>query len=574
MFTSMEELVGRQFGPYRIDATLGQGGMATVYKAYQPAVDRYVAIKILPRHFSDDPQYLGRFRHEAKIVAQLQHPHILPVFDFGERDGYTFLAMPFVHGGTLADTCQGPVAPAVAERIISQICAALKYAHAKGVIHRDLKPSNILIDESGNCLVADFGIAHLDGDATKLTATGAVMGTPAYMAPEQAAGADVGPQSDVYSVGIMLYEMLTGRVPFKAETPLAVAIQHLTAPLPPPRSFNAALTPAVEAVVLKALARSKEDRFSSAEEFATAFGGAVSASQVMQRMETIVGPAATPEVGATLSTPGSQSSVIDTRRTSRVPGYLVVASLAIVAAGAYFWIATWRSPASTAVESAAAQPPNRVAEAPAAPTAPAESPTAERAAPKPAAPEAPSPRSVAAKPPTAEPPSKTESAKPPTPPTTEAIASAPADNVGRSIAQYQRSCDDGRPVGCANLGMLYLNGTGVPQDEVRAAGLFQRACDGGHLLGCAQLGVMYKNGTGVLNDDRKAFALFERSCDAGNGFGCLHLGDMYASGRGVTTDFTKAIASFQKACDAGNAMACKRVRAVSVRQGRRGARGR
>jgi serine/threonine protein kinase len=262
----MEELAGRQFGPYRVVAPLGEGGMAAVYQAYQPSVDRFVALKVLSRYFTNDPQFLERFRREAKTVAQLQHPHILPVFDFGESDSYAFLVMPFVQGGTLAQLLNGsPVSMTVTARVIRQVCEALDYAHAKGIVHRDIKPSNILIDERGNCLVADFGLARIAEGATKLTQTGAVMGTPAYMSPEQADGKDVGPQSDIYSVGIVLYEMLTGRVPFEAETPIAVAIKHLTAPLPPPRILNPALIPEIEAVVLKALARSRSDRFSSAE---------------------------------------------------------------------------------------------------------------------------------------------------------------------------------------------------------------------------------------------------------------------------------------------------------------------
>src|SRR3954468_1040720 len=171
----MEDLTGRQFGPYRIVEPLGEGGMAAVYKAYQPVVERYVALKVLPRIYATDPQFVARFRREAKIVAQLQHPHIVPIFDFGEYDGYSVLAMPFISGGTLADLCKGKaVELRRAERIIRDVCEALTYSHAKGVIHRDLKPRNILIDESGNCLVADFGIAHLVEWITQLTSTGAM----------------------------------------------------------------------------------------------------------------------------------------------------------------------------------------------------------------------------------------------------------------------------------------------------------------------------------------------------------------------------------------------------------------
>ncbi len=154
----MEELAGRQFGPYRVVTALGEGGMAAVYKAFQPAVNRYVALKVLSRSFTNDPQFLQRFRHEARILAQRQHPHILPIFDFGESDGYTFLAMPLIDGGTLAGQLHGrPLSFAVTERAVRQICDALHYAHSKGIVHRDIKPSNVLLDESGNCFLADFG---------------------------------------------------------------------------------------------------------------------------------------------------------------------------------------------------------------------------------------------------------------------------------------------------------------------------------------------------------------------------------------------------------------------------------
>jgi serine/threonine protein kinase len=152
----MNDMIGRNLGPYRIIEQLGIGGMATVYKAYQPSMDRYVALKVLPRYFASDPQFVGRFQQEAKVLARLLHPHILPVHDFGEADGYTYIVMPFVEGGTLADLLtEGPLPLAQVQRIITQVGEALQYAHSRGVVHRDVKPSNILIDPSGNCLLAD-----------------------------------------------------------------------------------------------------------------------------------------------------------------------------------------------------------------------------------------------------------------------------------------------------------------------------------------------------------------------------------------------------------------------------------
>ena len=188
----MEDLTGRVFGPYRIVAPLGEGGMASVYKAYQPSVDRYVALKILPSRLVQDPEFFGRFRQEAKVLASLQHPHILPVHDFGESDGFTYIVMPFVSAGTLAASLHGrPFVPRVPldeiRRVMSQVGDALDCAHARGLVHRDVKPSNILMDERGNCLLADFGIAKILEGTQKFTRTGGIVGTPAYMTPTRTA---------------------------------------------------------------------------------------------------------------------------------------------------------------------------------------------------------------------------------------------------------------------------------------------------------------------------------------------------------------------------------------------------
>jgi hypothetical protein len=272
----MEDLTGKQLGPYRIVAPLGEGGMASVYKAYQPAMDRYVALKILPRHFASDPQFVGRFNQEAKIVAKLQHPHILPVFDFGEAEGYTYLVMPILQSGTLADFLQGdPLSLDQIRTTITQIGDALEYAHSRGLLHRDVKPSNVLVDESGNCLLSDFGLAKIAEGNGNLTESGAIMGTPAYMSPEQGMGEKLDGRSDIYSLGIILYEMAAGRVPYKAETPMAVLFKHIQDPLPLPRSINPELPDAVERVILKALAKNAQDRYQTAGEMSRAIRTAI-----------------------------------------------------------------------------------------------------------------------------------------------------------------------------------------------------------------------------------------------------------------------------------------------------------
>ncbi|MBI5567765.1 MAG: serine/threonine protein kinase [Chloroflexi bacterium] len=282
----MEDLTGKQLGSYQIVAPLGEGGMAAVYQAYQPAMDRYVALKVLPRHFAADPQFVSRFQREAKILARLQHPHILPVFDFGEGDGYTYLVMPFVAGGTLTHLLQGQSLPlGQIRRIISQVGDALDYAHQHGLIHRDVKPSNVLIDERGNCLLMDFGLAKMVEGSLHLTTSGAILGTPAYMSPEQGLGQTIDARSDIYSLGVMVYELATGRVPYRAETPLAVVIKHINDPLPPPRTLNPALPEAVERVILKSLAKTPENRFAAVSEMVRALRAAIPEGQPVAPVE-------------------------------------------------------------------------------------------------------------------------------------------------------------------------------------------------------------------------------------------------------------------------------------------------
>ncbi len=272
----MEDLTGKQFGHYQIVAPLGEGGMAAVYKAYQPSMERYVAIKVLPRHMASSEEFLNRFRREAKLLAQLQHQNILPVFDYGESEGHPYIVMPFVPSGTLAELISDQRLPLnKVRRIMTQIGDALAYAHARGMIHRDIKPSNILIDESGNCLLTDFGLARMVESSSKLTSSGTVLGTPAYMSPEQGAGSEIDHRSDIYSLGIILYEMVTGRVPYNAETPIAIVFKHIQDPLPSARKLNPDLPESVELVLLKALAKSPEDRYQSMEAFLQAIQSAI-----------------------------------------------------------------------------------------------------------------------------------------------------------------------------------------------------------------------------------------------------------------------------------------------------------
>ncbi len=279
----MEDLTGKQLGPYRIVGPLGEGGMAAVYKAYQPSVDRHVALKVLPRYYASDPAFVGRFEREAKVIARLEHPSILPVYDYGESEGYTYIAMRYVEGEGLAGLLQSkPLPLPTISHIISQIASALDYAHSKGVVHRDVKPSNVLIDEQNNCLLTDFGIARMLEATGQFTSTGAFIGTPAYASPEQAVGRPLDGRSDIYSLGVVLYEMATGRPPFDAETPMAILIKHIHDPLPMPRSVNPELPEPAERIILKALDKEPENRYQKAGEMAKALDQALREETVPQ----------------------------------------------------------------------------------------------------------------------------------------------------------------------------------------------------------------------------------------------------------------------------------------------------
>jgi len=277
---------GEKLGAYQIVSQVGKGGMATVYKAFHPATNRFVAIKVLPETLADNPEFINRFRQEVQTIANLQHPQILPVFDYGEDGGRMYMVMRFLDTGTLKERMQKHLSLAEIDRLFSQLLAALDYAHMQNIIHRDIKPANALVDAQDNLFLTDFGIAKILEKQTKFTETGAMIGTPDYMSPEQAQGMHLDRRSDIYSLGIILYEMVTGHVPFEAETPLAVILKHIHDPLPPPSSQRPGLTPEIEAVILKALAKKPEDRFANCGEFLRAWQAAVRAANGSLTVDT------------------------------------------------------------------------------------------------------------------------------------------------------------------------------------------------------------------------------------------------------------------------------------------------
>ncbi|HJZ46682.1 MAG TPA: protein kinase [Roseiflexaceae bacterium] len=274
----MADLTGRNLGPYRLLEQLGAGGMATVFKAYHAAMDRYVAIKVLPEHLARDTTFRARFQREARTIARLEHRYILPVYDVAEDDGIPYLVMRLTDGGDMAGLiANGALSLDRAAELVAQVAEALAYAHRQGVIHRDVKPANVLISRDGDALLSDFGIAKIYAETLQLTNEGFMIGTPIYMAPEQLQGKAVDARTDIYSLGVVLYQALTGESPFVAETPLAVAMMHIHNPLRPPRQLNPAIPESIERVVLRALAKNPDDRFQAAGEVAVALREALAA---------------------------------------------------------------------------------------------------------------------------------------------------------------------------------------------------------------------------------------------------------------------------------------------------------
>jgi len=280
---------GENVGAYRVVEKLGQGGMATVFKAYHPSLDRYVALKVMHPAFAGDANFLARFQREARIVAKLDHPHIIPIYDYSSHNGHPYLVMRFIKGETLkARMERSPVEPLEVLRIARAVGEALSYAHEQGVLHRDIKPSNIILTPEGGVYLTDFGLARMAEAGESTLSRDMMLGTPQYVAPEQAKGSkDLDARTDIYSFGVVLYELLVGRPPFVADTPYAVIHDHIFTPLPLPCELNPDLPEAAQRLLLKALAKEPDDRFQSVETLIDTFDAALKSAPAPSPAETV-----------------------------------------------------------------------------------------------------------------------------------------------------------------------------------------------------------------------------------------------------------------------------------------------
>ncbi|MDQ4000982.1 MAG: Stk1 family PASTA domain-containing Ser/Thr kinase [Actinomycetota bacterium] len=334
----MEQLVDNR---YRIVRPLGSGGMADVYLAHDDVLDRDVALKIMSGRYSADDEFVERFRREAQSAAALSHSNIISIYDRGtSEDGTYYIAMEYLPGGTLKDRIlkRGALMPRTAAAVALQIAEALRAAHHAGVVHRDIKPHNVLITDAGDVKVGDFGIARAATSDT-MTKTGLILGTAHYISPEQAMGDPVGPQSDLYSLGVVLYEMLTGTLPYDAETSLGIAMKHVNGHLIPPREINPEVTEGINAVTVKLLAKNPGDRYADADELIEDLErvldglepAALEATRVMNR----VTPAGTAQQTPVAPAPPAEAKEVKRRR--RWPLFLLplLLLLALLGGGAY-----------------------------------------------------------------------------------------------------------------------------------------------------------------------------------------------------------------------------------------------
>lgn len=498
-------------GRYEIQSCLGKGGMGIVYKAYDRVLEEIVAIKVLLGQDAAGSMTARRFRSEIKLARRVTHRNVCRIHDYGEDGGREFISMQFVEGADLrARVRQGGGLPAEeAFEVALQIAEGLQAIHDEGIVHRDLKLANVMIDSQGVVRLMDFGIAKATEGAESLTGTGHIVGTPEYMSPEQIHAQPLDARSDVYSMGIILYELFTGRVPFSAGTPVAVLMQHLHEE---PRLDDAqasAIPAAVRGVIQKALAKERNARHGSARELARDLRAARPPATLSGTRQT---EAAALAGLATVTRSGHIPSPFHRR-----PWLWALLLAALVAVPIGLW--------------AAYRGLGLLITAPPSP-APPEVPTFVATARAPS-PEVPVVGGAGVRP-------------------------APAaSTVSRVSGDLQSACDAGQAAACSAAGQRHETGDGVVRDARRAAALYRRACDLGSASGCTRLGILHNAGQGVEKDVAAAAELYEKGCSGGDGPGCNNLGTMYEFGViGFEPDAARAAAYYRRACELTDAAGC------------------
>ncbi len=592
-------------GRYQVLERIGRGAMGTVYRGRDPYIGRPVAIKVL--HVLDE-DLRARFLQEMRSLGTLHHPNVVTIFDCGEDAERPFIVMEFVEGTTLAHVIHGerPLPLPQALDVVSELCTALDYAHERGIVHRDIKPANLMIDAGGRLKVVDFGIARVSVDAA--TQTGTVIGTPSYMAPEQITGAPIDRRTDIFAVGLVLYELISSRQAFPGDGKTAWQIMHAVVnDVPAPLSTVApGLSPELERIINRAIEKRPADRYQTLAQMAADIADVQRASVAETRprprgVEAVPHPAATTERepaptiprGPTLppavpvSSPAAAAPSVlpatdaegveaavdrrEARPPSPWPRRVVVewtlAAVTVIALVAVAWTAMTRQrdaaandKTTAAPASAGAVPSDAAARQPASPPAAVETPVATQPVASRRDDAPPVDGAGRATAPAAPLPAPAVTGKPVAGPYEQARLLLPPDsrapNPQRAASLLQRACDSGDWRGCVDLADMAAGGAGIDRDEPRAAALYRRACDGGVGAACDKGGAMYLDGRGVTRDVATAASMLERACEDGSRDGCNRLGVIYTRGIAVSRDEARAATLYDKACAQSLGIAC------------------
>ena len=522
--------IGARLGHYRIVGLLGRGGMADVYRAEDERLGREVALKAVPPEFARDPERVERFEREVRAAARLTHPNIVTVYEFGQGAGQHFYTMALMPGGDLKARIRAHpdgMPPAEARAVAAAMAQALDYAHRQGFVHRDVKPENILFGEDGAPQLTDFGIARAMSSGTRMTATGMSIGSPHYMSPEQARGQTVDGRSDLYSLGVVLYEMLTGRVPFDAADTLAVAYAHVNDPAP-------SLPPALaewQPVMNRLVAKPPDDRYGSAGELAEILAPDALAQTPATRVMPVrggVGPATSLKESAPRFAESAAPSirlgtrVADATQQRRVaPATLARGALALAVVGiAYVALQNTDRPEQLRANDGERRSAVRSAELRPAPVpqGPARSASNNGGGDAPA-------------------------------------AGAPVATGRDNLDALRRAAEQGDATAQNRLGSMYSNGRGVPQDRAEAVRWYRLAGEQGHATAQSNLGVMYSTGRGVQQDYAEAIHWYRLAAEQGHAQAQTNLGGLYSNGRGVPQDRAEAVRWYRLAAEQGHATA-------------------